>query len=270
MRVGAIADLHIRQETSTEFLRTLIDVCQEMRIDCLLIAGDISEDVNLTIEYVNELNTGIKTLYVPGNHDLWNRYNQLPIEEIYERFSADPNCLLNKSYMLTDKVEVIGHIGWYDYSLGACEEYSKSELDGMTIDGRTWNDKQYNSWTDNNIEVCNRFNEELKSLLSASDHQKILLTHMISNPGFKVLFDEQRSNKGFFNSYLGSYDLYRLTIDNNISHAICGHVHYRKTIVDNQVKYLCPCLGGEQEWSRYHRDVSLRHQLQTCIEVIEL
>lgn len=270
MRIGTVSDLHIKPQNSSEFITTLITVCNNQQLDLLLIAGDISEDVNLTIDYINQINQSIDCLYVPGNHDLWNRYNNLTTKQIYELYDNHQYCLLAKSKSITTDVEVVGHIGWYDYSLGDSHLYSESELDSMTIDGRTWNDKNFISWTENNREVASMIDDQIESLLTANQKQKILLTHMISNPGFKVMFDERRNHKGFFNSYLGTERLYHLTKGNNLSHAISGHVHYRKTIVDNQVKYICSCLGGSGEWSSYSADTSLSHQLTEAIYIFEI
>lgn len=270
MKIGAISDLHIKHEESSEFIATLIAVCKANKLDLLLIAGDISEDVNLTIDYINKINKSIECLYVPGNHDLWNRYNNLTTEQIYELYDSHKHCLLAKSKSITSKVDVVGHIGWYDYSLGDNQLYSNAELDSMTIEGRTWQDKNYISWTSNNCSVATEIDDQIESLLANNQKQKILITHMISNPGFKVIIDEHRQNKAFFNSYLGTERLYQMTKDNNISHAICGHVHYRKTIVENQVKYICSCLGGSSEWSRYSTDTSLRHQLTEAMYILKI
>lgn len=270
MKIGAISDLHIKDEESQQFIETLTDVCLSKRLDLLLIAGDISEDVNLTIKYIEQINTRIKCLYVPGNHDLWNRYNQLAIGEIYQMFENDENCLLGKIYNLSDEYDLVGHIGWYDYSLGDIANFNQTELDRMSIEDRTWNDKHYNSWTDNNKLVCNQIDDQIERLLKMSRRKKILITHMISNPGFKVMFDEVRNHKGFFNSYLGSERLYQMTKNNNITHAICGHVHYRKTIVDNQVIYVCPCLGSAGEWGRYAPNTTTKYQLEQCLYSFEI
>lgn len=270
MKIGAISDLHIKDEESSYFLEQISDVCSKKEIDLLLIAGDISEDARLTIDYVQRLNKKVKTLYVPGNHDLWNKGNKMSTKEIYELFKRDQNCLLNKSYELTAELEIIGHIGWYDYSLGDEEQYSTLEFDSMVIDDRMWKDKKYVSWTGNNQFVCNTIDSEIETLINSNDKQKILVTHMISNPGFKVLFDESRSNKGFFNGFLGSDKLYRLTGNDLVTHAICGHVHYRKTIIENQTEYICMCLGNESEWSKYLKSPSLREQLKQCMYTFEI
>lgn len=265
MRIGAISDLHVKTVDNFDIINNLIKVSQQEQLDLLIIAGDISEDVSETIKHVNKLNTVVRTLYVPGNHDLWNRNNQLATKEIYNRYLADPNCLLGSPFVVNPELEIVGHIGWYDYSLGDTERYSNSQLDTMTIDNRTWNDKNYINWNLPNPQVCKQFDNQLETLITANDKQKIVVTHMISNPGFKVIFDEVRKNKSFFNSFLGSDKLYRLTLDSRVSHAICGHVHYRKTITDNQTDYICRCLGDANEWSRYSQSIDCYSQIKSCL-----
>lgn len=270
MKIGVISDLHISDGDENQIIDNLTRVGLEKEIDLLLIAGDISEDVYRTIAYVEQLNKSLKTLYVPGNHDLWNRYNKLSTSEIYQLYLNDENCIVNQAYSINDDVEVLGHIGWYDYSLGDTTEYSVQELDEMTIQGRTWNDKNYINWEQSNKQVCNEFDDQLAKLITANHKQKIILTHMISNPGFKVLFDETRKNKGFFNSFLGSDKLYQLTKDKRVTHAVSGHVHYRKTICDNQTEYICPCLGSKNEWKRYDKSIDSYSQIEKCIQVINV
>ncbi len=92
MKIGTISDLHIEKPKSEEYINSLCRVCATKNIDLLLIAGDISEDAHLTINYIKKLNEKIKALYVPGNHDMWNKTNKLRTEQIYELFIKDEYC----------------------------------------------------------------------------------------------------------------------------------------------------------------------------------
>ncbi len=164
----------------------------------------------------------------------------------------------------------VGHVGWYDYSFGDTDTYSIAELDSMTINERTWNDKHYVDFGINNKQMCDLFNAQLEGLIRSTGGRKILLTHMISHPGFKVENDPLRKNEGFFNSFIGSEGLYKISQDDNIEYVICGHVHYRKALQEGNRLYICPCLGTEKEWSRYLADTSIEAQLEHAIHVITI
>ncbi len=270
MKIGTISDLHLSRNEIDDYASKLVAVAINKQIDLLLIAGDISEDVIVTKKFIKKVNESLKTLYVPGNHDMWNNLNTLTTAQINEMYTLDANCLLNKKYEVNEQYTIIGHIGWYDYSLGAVDKYTTEQFDTMTIDKRTWRDKNYNEWTEDNINKCYEINNQIEQLINSTNKNIILLTHMISNPNFKVLFDEKRKNKGFFNAFLGSDKLYRLTFDHKIKYAICGHVHYRKQICENQTKYICPCLGTKSEWTNYDNDITLENQIDNCLVVFEI
>lgn len=270
MRIATIADLHLNDNNAMSIIEGLWNYSANNDIDLLLIAGDISEDVHRTIEYVNIISAKVPVRYVPGNHDLWNKYNNMETKDIFQMYLADPNCLLMTTGLTKAGVEIIGHIGWYDYSLGDTSKYSIDELDSMTINERTWNDKHYVDFGINNKQMCDLFNAQLEGLIRSTGGKKILLTHMISHPGFKVENDPFRKNEGFFNSFIGSEGLYKISQDDNIEYVICGHVHYRKTIQEGNRLYICPCLGTEKEWSRYLADTSIEAQLEHAIQVITL
>ncbi len=270
MRIATIADLHLSDNNANLIIEGLWKYVRNNNIDLILIAGDISEDVYKTIEYVNLISTKVLVRYIPGNHDLWNKYNQLDTKEIFQMYLADPNCLLMKTGLTETGMEIVGHIGWYDYSFGDTDTYSIDQLDAMTKGSRTWNDKHYIDFGVSNSKMSDLFNAQLEGLIKSTGGQKILLTHMVSHPGFKVDNDPTRSDEGFFNSFIGSEGLYQLSKDEKIEYVICGHVHYRKTIVEDNRLYICPCLGTEREWSKYSSDTSIDSQLEHAIQVIDV
>ncbi len=268
MKIGCISDLHIKQDNSEEYCQELISYYITNNLDLLLIAGDISENPIMTIEFVKSLNIEINVKYVPGNHDLWNKNGKYSTENSYQLFLADSNCLLNKCMQLTDEYCIVGHIGWYDYSLG--ENYDEQQFAQMSLNKRTWNDVKYIDWKLDNKQICDNFNVQIEQLINKTDKKVILLTHMISHPNFKVNFDPKRSGKDYFNAFLGSLDLHYLTHNPQVKYAICGHVHYRQTIYENDCKYILPCLCSSSQWMNFNQYSSLKKQLQTTIETITI
>ncbi len=240
MKIYTLSDIHINETSYAMFIEAFKKL--DFEIELLLIAGDISNDHQLSIKFIKELNQIIKTYYVPGNHDFYNS-SLIGSHEVFKLFENDENCLLNKRIKLNEDYDLVGHIGWYDYSYGDSLMYSTKEFDTMTIDNRSWNDINYIDFGVDNQTLSAKFNDQIESLLSMSDRKTILITHMLSNPRFKTIVDPNRGSIGFYNAFLGSNDLYLMTKNYNVSHAICGHVHYRIELFEDNIQYVCPCLN---------------------------
>lgn len=268
MKIGCISDLHINVDDYIKYANEIIKYCKAERIDLLLIAGDIGENALLTIKWIADLNTKLRVKYIPGNHDLWNRSCGLSSKKSYELYLEDKNCLLNKSVDITDEYSLIGHVGWYDYSYG--QNYSEDEFNLMSINDRKWNDIKYIDFELNNKQLCDCFNNDLKKLIDNTSKNVILITHMISHPNFRVLYDSKRNNKDYFNAFLGSKDLHKLTLNKKVKYSISGHVHYRQSIVQDECKYILPCLCSPNEWKNFNQYVDLQTQLKETIQLIEI
>ncbi|MGL5904341.1 MAG: metallophosphoesterase [Cetobacterium sp.] len=124
MKIGIISDLHsdLYKEKGIDLLNELNNYfIQNKDIEVLLIAGDITEDINETIKFIENLKKKIeiKIYYVPGNHDIWQKQKiEIPTEDIVQKYAADKNCITGKVIQLRDDLVVIGDTGWYDYSFG--------------------------------------------------------------------------------------------------------------------------------------------------------
>ena len=73
-------------------------------VDTLIIAGDISNNFELTLQAIRriEAKTGIRCLFIPGNHDLWNE--QHPGKNPWQTYRAmqdHPGNLTNGPLSLT-------------------------------------------------------------------------------------------------------------------------------------------------------------------------
>ncbi len=52
----------------------------------------------------------------------------------------------------------------------------------------------------------------------------------------------------YFNAFLGSPEYGQLCIDRKVDLAVCGHVHYRRSVRKGDTEFVCPCLGYAAEW----------------------
>ncbi len=65
---------------------------------------------------------------------------------------------------------------------------------------------------------------------------------------------------------MGSRKLGELYTRYPVEVAVCGHVHYRKTLEKEGITWLCRCLNYHTEW-RPQDGETLREQLEKAAEV---
>lgn len=257
MRIAIISDLHVDINKNHKVVEALIALCKKKEAELLLIAGDISEQVDVTIATIQSLKTalGIDVYYVPGNHDMWNKHDSNQrTDDIYKMYSEDEFCLASGSKQITNNTTLIGDIGWYDYSFGY-GKYAKEEFDKMTHMGRTWQDLYYNDWTKDNQARCEEFVRKLeKQLKDCKTKNKIVMTHMVPIPELTV----QEANElwYYFNAFIGTDKLHKLYQTYGVNYGICGHIHYRKQLKKDGTTYICPCLNYDTEWLGEEKEVA--------------
>ena len=277
MRIGLISDLHIDINKEFPILDLTAQAAKTRSVDALVIAGDISESPDQTIQAMDELQQMcyFPVYYVPGNHDMWNKNClERTTEAIDRMYRADAHCLSGKHIILEkneQKLALIGDVGWYDYSM-AVTDYTKEQLDAMTMDGRTWQDKLFNQWTSNNEKQMQKVLRQLEAQLKACGNLPILaVTHMLPVTDFCVPEKTEGIKWGFFNAFLGSTAIEALYTKYPVQYAVCGHVHYRKQIEKDGIRHVCPCLGYHTEWPLYHlENDSASVHVEDALSILEV
>lgn len=225
------SDLHLdynQHKFSGDILKVFIDVLKENEVECLLIAGDISNDYNTTTSIINEISKNVIVKYVPGNHELISN-------SVYNKFKADCNCLCENDYKFGDYV-VIGDAGWYDYS------FHKTNLTNETLKQLKksyWYDGKYCKLDVSDISFCNIMLDKFEKKLELyKDKKVILINHFVPYEKFLVY---KGTGWEITNSYIGTKKLGEM-IDkyDNIEYVLFGHTHHRFGKVD---KCICNPLG---------------------------
>ncbi|MFC4402537.1 metallophosphoesterase [Gracilibacillus xinjiangensis] len=272
MRLGVISDLHIDVNnemvpSDSSYLDIMKEKISKEQIDVLLIAGDISNDYKISIQFLNDLEkqSKIKVFVVPGNHDYWSKENQVTDTwKIYEAFKQWDGCLSGKPYQLNDEWIVIGDSGWYDYSFGDVA-FSEADFNKGNYMDRTWQDFIYTDWNRTNIEMHHHFYQKIREELETHKDKKIIMmTHMLTHPSFTVPMPNQKW--AYFNAFLGSKHYSRLYEDYNVKYGIMGHVHYRKIEHTDKTTMICACVGNNNEW----QTKDLAKELDDAFYVMEL
>ena len=123
MRFEIMSDLHIDywdlklplKHQSGERKNFPLDV--ENRKDILVIAGDISDDLDISVKFLEKISKCYKyILYVDGNHEHVNRYPSLyTTTEINKKITNPQIKYLRKNHFIIDKTVFIGACGWWNY-----------------------------------------------------------------------------------------------------------------------------------------------------------
>lgn len=150
MLIGMISDLHIDRHnklTPKDYEQALVTVIKQQKIELLLIAGDVSNHYKLTQSFVKEIEiqTMIKVLFVPGNHDFWSTDTGATSSEILDTYIKMDNCLIDDPFVINEAWAIVGNTGWYDYTY-AHSKFSLERIARRKYYGATWQDKVKIDW----------------------------------------------------------------------------------------------------------------------------
>jgi putative phosphoesterase len=251
LKIGILSDIHvdIDHRRPDGVVQGLVQAIKERQVDLMIIAGDVANDYELTLRALETIEdaSGVRCLFVPGNHDIWNeKHPDKTAWDTYEALKQFSGNLCNDPYELDNDWIAIGDLGWYDYSFGS-REYSTEEFDRMKINGRLWQDKIKADWGKPTIEMHHYFHHRLEQQLQThSDKKIILVTHVLPLVDFTVQPPDKMWN--YLNAFLGSKQYGQLALDYSVAYSICGHVHYRKQQTYENTVFICNCLNYASQW----------------------
>jgi putative phosphoesterase len=295
MRIGVISDLHVDLNSPLSGPDSIVHhLCRAVRpsnLELLIVAGDVSNRYDLTLETLDRIQEGIdcRCLFVPGNHDLWNDASASPPRpfgerwkawDSYEALKAFPGNLCRGPVELPGGWTVIGEVGWYDYAFGH-PRFSVEEFDRMRFGERLWQDKVNTLWDRSTQEMHALFHARLEGQLrstggplgaapggplgAAPGGRLILVTHAVSHRAFTV--QPPSPLWEYLNAFLGSPEYGELAVRYGAVAAVCGHVHHREQTREGPTRFVCSCLGYATEWAD-PRD--LAGEVERSLAVLEI
>ena len=167
--------------------------------------------------------------------------------------------MIGNPIIINDQYAIVGHVGWYDYSY-ADHRFSQQKITSGKHYGATWQDKVRTDWSLSDPQLSLLATQEVeKDINNVSPRQIILVTHVVTHPQFVVptphrIFD-------FFNAFIGTHDFDTIYRNYPIRFSIMGHVHFRKKLVENNILYICPCLGYQRQWMTDDIAYEINHAL---------
>lgn len=254
MKIGVISDLHIdsnqkKLKRGDSYDVLLAQLLYNNEVDLLLLAGDITSDYRESIIFLDKMkqhNVG-SLLFVPGNHDFWSINNkETDTEKIYQIFCDREDSPVGKPFFINEDIAVVGNPGWYDYGF-ASDKYTIEEFEQKKLKVGGWNDRLYVHWNDSDQHVASRMLDQIKADLQLiGNRNAILMTHVVTNPQFTVPLPHRIYD--YYNAFLGSKSYMTLYENYPITHSVMGHVHFRKSLKENDIQYYCNCLGSGRYW----------------------
>jgi putative phosphoesterase len=266
MKIGFISDIHIDINQAYPIMEFLVKRSKEEDLGCMVIAGDISNHITTTLDFIDRLVSiiGISVYFVPGNHDMWDQEGVVrDSHETYLRYQAHSSCLVNRCIDLGDDWVMIGDIGWYDYSFGHAD-FSQEEFAKRKHGERTWLDSINVKWNQTDEQVHEDMLARMESQLIACRGKKcITVNHMVTDSAFIV--PQNQEEWKYFNAFLGSKNYGALFAREHVKYSVMGHVHYRKRVKINGIDYICACLNYHTQWMSDNPEKEIENAL-TVIE----
>ena len=219
----------------------------------LIVAGDISDDIDLSIEILNDVSKFYKRiLFVDGNHEHVHNYPKLyPVEVINNKFKRNNNkkiVYLPKNEFIINKTAFIGVCGWWNYNNMTTIENSQDYFKKWIPHFKEKDNREFvHSVIKQSIEEY----EHLKILLEMYENDEsienvIIITHTI--PLLKYC-----EKNGDDNS---STQLNTKMIDlinhgyKKLSHWIFGHTHDHHEFKYNNIHFICNPRGRPEDFNR--------------------
>jgi len=251
VKIGILADIHLDLNGPWRdgIIEGLCRAAERRGVEVMVIPGDVSSSFELTLRSLEAIQerSGLRCLFVPGNHDIWNQsHPEMDAWQTYEALKAFPGNLANGPLSLEGGWTAVGDLGWYDYSFGS-RGHAGEEFGRMQYGERIWQDRLYAPWGGPAPEIHGFFYRKLEGQLRALRGGKILLvTHVLPRAEFTV--QNPGPMWGYLNAFLGSAAYGELALAYGVRYALCGHVHYRRRVKVEATAFICSCLGYTSEW----------------------
>lgn len=271
MKIGFISDLHVDRNfeaPTIEYLKALLQIINNQKLEMLVIGGDISNHYSMTIWFVEELQkqAEIPVYFIPGNHDFWEEQEATKdTPGIYQLYKDHPQSLIENPLKINENYTLIGHPGWYNHAIYDQEKFTPDEIERGKFRWTYWQDKLRLDWGMEDQEVSQNFSEIIKQDLEKVTTENIILqTHIVTIPEYTMPMPHRVFD--FFNAYIATDDLKNIYKEYPITHQIMGHVHFREKISKEQTQFITNSLGYRREW----RGKNLYKELQKSLFILDL
>ena len=292
MRVALVSDLHVdSSHANAQAVPLIVRNVARSHADCLVLAGDVSADINKLSEVLQAFAAvDIPRYFVPGNHDIWlhpltnfsptidttTKYDRVIARRAREAgFSA-----VWRSVPVEGDVAFVGTIGWYDYSFApASLGLSRQDYERKQHEGLTWQDKNFVRWAPRRDRTAGRplsdsqatamFNEDLRTLLLRASRRHavkriVVVTHHV--PFQEMVRYRNHPRWDYFCAFMGSKSSGELIQSfDKVTHVLAGHTHVRFDLRVGRLRCVTSPLGYLARKRR-----SVEDEIKDAVALIDL
>jgi predicted phosphohydrolase len=230
LRVAFTSDLHV--EHHPDVIQLVAQRVESLAPDVFVLAGDVSHDLAVVEDTLRAV-AGQKTLFVPGNHELWAKDSRVRyLDELADCAARAGVTYLPAGPVRMDGVAFAGQTGWFDYSMRnrardpevSLDTYKKKRFGALR-----WNDGVRSHWPDDDEGVArwmaDRLAADLRSL--PPDLPRVVVTHHL--PFSDLVFVRGVMPWDFLNAFMGAQVLGEVIArDGRVVRTISGHTHARR------------------------------------------
>ena len=260
-----VSDLHIDQWDSSLNIKNpcgeVSDVAYEFQKTSnriLVVAGDISDDIDLSVNYLDEISANYeRVLFVDGNHEHVTKFPNLlttrEINEKIEKLNNNKIVYLPKTHYKLGKTVFIGYSGWWDYD-NKNEESISNSLDYFDGWIKELSESQENSRmfidnvTEKSREQHNLLIEHLNYYEGCEDVDNVIIvTHTVPLEQFAL------GSGGDISTACQLQTFSKNLVDGRykkLSKWIFGHTHNQFDKIINGVNFIAHPRGRPEDFNR--------------------
>jgi len=239
MRVHALSDIHVDYPDNLAWLRAVSS--SDYQEDILILAGDVSDDMELLAEALEVLLGKFRKLcFIPGNHELW--VNGSGFECSLTKFAAIQELCLSLDVVIECHREgglsLVPLHGWYDYSFAKPDRHLR----------RAWRDYRACAWPNHlegSEEINRHFLELNNAVLEESNTTVISYSHFV--PRIDLMPERIPLHKRNVYPVLGSTALGRQVERLQPHIHVYGHSHVNQSKKIGSTHYVNNAFGYPSE-----------------------
>jgi len=253
MHFDLVSDLHIDFWDDNHHF----DWLQYQQSDILVVAGDISDYHDQSINYLIDLKRYYKTImFVDGNHEHQPNYLDIGPDESSQQWDGLASVVegihfLGKEPLTLGNTRFIGRMGWWCFSFG--EPYVTKEESLAAMFDRT-------EWTqdvaDQQLACGKRDVDMLSEWVLASQwdiriENIVMVTHTLPDP-VCISWDEYPPHRDFTGLYGNTNykQVWNNDINKKMRYWLFGHNHDQKSIKKDQCTMLSNPRGRPKDYNR--------------------
>lgn len=258
LKIDVVSDLHIDQwsykytnKYPCGIVKNIPFKLENINSKYLIVAGDISDNIYYSIEYLNILSKYYhKILFVDGNHEHVHKYPELYSVDEINKLINNPNIIyLSKNTYKIKETLFIGCCGWWDYN-NQNSESIKNCLDYFDNWINHFSRKDNLEFINNVINRSKQEFEYLDELLNKYENDNeieniIIVTHTIPDIKYSENKSKSDSSDSQYNTKFKHLFKYK-----KLKKWIFGHTHEQWDGRINGVDILCNPRGRPEDFNR--------------------